>query len=170
MQSLNLENIALLLSLQTVHIRVPRVPYPPHWKASQRLSKSPQSLGDQIRKHRLELHWLQADLAKTIGVNAVSVSNWERGTSTPPRRMMKRIQEFLDFAPNPDPERTTAGLCARKCEVYETTGQLCLFNKICKQLNHSDLQRQVTNQEGKYSANPPQRKGMRPTKLPVPSL
>jgi len=39
MQPLNLENIALLLSLQTVHIKVPRVPYPPHWKAGQRLSK-----------------------------------------------------------------------------------------------------------------------------------
>ena len=86
MQSFHLENIALLLSLQAVHIKVRRIPYPPHWKAGQRLSKPPQSLGDQIRKHRLELHWLQADLAKVIGVYVVSVSDWERGTSTPSRR------------------------------------------------------------------------------------
>jgi transcriptional regulator with XRE-family HTH domain len=80
----------------------------------------------------LELHWLQADLAKAIGVPVVSVSNWERGTPAPSRRMMKRIQEFLDYAPKPVPESTTAGLCAWKCEMYETTVQLCLFERICK--------------------------------------
>ena len=98
MQPLHLENIALLLSLQTVHIKVPRMPYPPHWKAGQRLSKPPQSLGDQIRKHRLELHWLQADLAKAIGVHAVSVSNWERRTSAPSRTVVKGIQGILYYA------------------------------------------------------------------------
>jgi DNA-binding XRE family transcriptional regulator len=132
MQSLHPQYIALLLSLQTVHIKVPRIPYPPHWKVGQRLSESPQSLGDQIRKHRLELHWLQADLAKAIGVHVVSVRKWERGTSTPSRRLTKRIQEFLDHAPKPVPESSTAGLCAGKCEVNETAPQLCLFEKICK--------------------------------------
>jgi len=143
MQPLHLENIALLLSLQTVHIKVPRMPYPPHWKAGQRLSKPPQSLGDQIRKHRLELHWLQADVANAIGVHVVSVSNWESGTSTPSSRMMKRIQQFLDYAPKPLRESTTAALCAWKCQMPETTGQLCLFEKTCKQLNYSALRSQL---------------------------
>jgi transcriptional regulator with XRE-family HTH domain len=143
MQSLHLENIALLLSLQTVHIKVPRIPYPPHWKAGQRLSTSPQSLGDQIRKHRLKLHWLQADLAKAIGAHAVSVSNWERGTSTPSRRMTKRIQEFFEYAPKPVPKSTQAGLCLWKCEMHETNGQLCLFKKLCKQINYSGLRPQL---------------------------
>jgi transcriptional regulator with XRE-family HTH domain len=111
---------------------VPRVPYPPHWKPGQRLSKSPQSLGDQIRKHRLELHWLQADLAKAVGVYVVSVSNWERGASTPSRRLIKRIQVFLDYESKPVHESTPPGLCAWKCELHETTGQLCLFERICK--------------------------------------
>jgi DNA-binding transcriptional regulator YiaG len=134
MQSLHLENITRLLSLQSAHIKVPRIPYPSHWKAGQRLSKSPQSLADRIRKHRLELHWLQADLARALGVNVVSVSNWERGTPAPSRRMRKRIQAFLDFAPKPLPESTIADLCACKCEMHETTGQLCLSEKMCKQL------------------------------------
>jgi DNA-binding XRE family transcriptional regulator len=130
MQTLHLENIALLLSVQTVHIKVLRVLYPPHWKAGQQLSKLPQSLGDQIRKHRLELHWLQSDFAKAVGVHVVSVSNWERGTSTPSRRMMKRIQGFLDHASKPLPKNTTAGLCAWKCGIYDAVGQLCLFGTI----------------------------------------
>ena len=142
-QSLHLENIALLLSLQTVHIKVPRIPYPPHWKAGQRLPKVPQSLGDQIRKHRLELHWLQADLAKAIGVHAVSVSNWERRTSAPSRTVVKGIQGFLYCANKPVPESPPAGLCAWSCEMYVTTDQLRLFEMICKQLNHRDLQPQV---------------------------
>jgi transcriptional regulator with XRE-family HTH domain len=134
MQSLHLENIARLLSLQTVHIKVPRTPYPPHWKSGQRFSKPPQSLGAQIRKRRLELHWLPADVGKAIGVHVVSVSNWERGTSTASRRMMKRIQTFLDYAPKLVPGSTTADLCAWKCEMYEITGQPYLFEKLCKQL------------------------------------
>jgi transcriptional regulator with XRE-family HTH domain len=135
MQSPHLENIALLLSLQTVHIKVPRIPYPPHWKTGQRLSESQQSLGDQIRMHRLELHWLQADLAKAIGVHVVSISNWERGIASPSRRVVKRIQKFLDYTWQTVPENTSTGSCARQCEKCETTGQLCLFQRLCKQLN-----------------------------------
>jgi hypothetical protein len=51
----------------------------------------------------LEQHWFQANLTKAMGVHVVSVSNRERGISKPSRRMMKRIQEFLDGAPNPLP-------------------------------------------------------------------
>ncbi len=140
MQSSHLKSILLFLSLQTVHIKVPRILYPPHWKSGQRLPKSPRSLGEQIRQHRLELHWLQADLAKAIGVHVVSISNWERETSNPSRTIRKRIQEFLDYTPRPVPKSMTAGLCAGKCERHETNGQVCLFEKVCTQLDHSDFQ------------------------------
>ena len=162
MQSLHIENIALFLSLQTVHIKVPRIHYPPHWKPGQRVSKPPESIGARIKKHRLELHWLQSDLAKAIGAHVVSVSNWERGTSTPSRRLMKRIQEFLHYAPKTVPGSTTAGLCAWKCETYETTGQLCLFQKICKQINYSGLQPQVTSQHA-IATSPHHLRSMNPS-------
>jgi DNA-binding XRE family transcriptional regulator len=106
MQSIHLEKIALLLSLNPVHIKVRRIPYPPHWKTGQKPSNPPQSLGDQIKKHRLELHWLQADLAKVLGVHVVSVSNWERGITAPSRRMRKRIQEFLGDTPKSASDNT----------------------------------------------------------------
>lgn len=117
MQSFQLANITLLPSLQPVHIQVPHIPYPPQWKAGRGLSRPPQSLGDRIRKHRLELHWLQAHLAKAIGVHVVSVCNWERGTATPFRRMTKTIQEFLDCAAKRVHENSTTGLCAWKCDT-----------------------------------------------------
>jgi transcriptional regulator with XRE-family HTH domain len=143
MEPIQLENIALLLSLQKVHIKVPRIPYPPHWKAGQRLSQSPQSLGDKIKKRRLELHWFQADVAGVIGVHLVSVSNWERGISMPSRRMLTRIQEFLDYTPKPVPKDVTAGLGAWKCDKCDTTGQLCLFERICKGSTHPSPARRL---------------------------
>jgi transcriptional regulator with XRE-family HTH domain len=58
-------------------------------------SNLPQSIGTQLKRRRLELHLFQADLAKRLGVSAVSVSNWERGAIQPSRRIRARIREFL---------------------------------------------------------------------------
>ncbi len=81
----------------------------------------------QIRSLGVSCEPFQADLAKAIGGHVVSVSNWERGHSAPSRRMMKKIQEFLDYTPKTAPESITAGLCAWKCEACENAAQLCLF-------------------------------------------
>src|ERR1019366_5498419 len=96
MQSLHIKNILLLLSLCPVHTSRPHRPYPQHWKSNQRIPLQPQTLGEQIRRHRLELHWFQTDVAAKIGISSASVSNWERGITSPSRRMTKRICEFLN--------------------------------------------------------------------------
>jgi transcriptional regulator with XRE-family HTH domain len=70
---------------------------------NQRIPSQPQTLGEQIKKHRLELHWLQTDVAAKIGISSASVSNWERGTTIPSRRLTKRIAEFLSYM---SPKRT----------------------------------------------------------------
>jgi transcriptional regulator with XRE-family HTH domain len=95
MQPTQLEKIRRLLSLRPVKITVPREIYPPHWKSTQSRTSSPKSIGDKIRNRRLELRWLQADVARKFEVTSVSISNWERGTTTPPSRMMRKIQDFL---------------------------------------------------------------------------
>jgi DNA-binding XRE family transcriptional regulator len=83
MQPLHIENILLLLSLCPVQISRPRRPYPRHWKLDQQIPSQPQTLGEQIKKHRLKLHWLQTDVAAKIGISSASVSNWERGITSP---------------------------------------------------------------------------------------
>src|SRR5712671_2480680 len=130
MQPSQLNNISLLL-LRPVQIRVRRKPYPPHWKSNQRDPLLQGSIGKQIRKRRLEFHWLQEDVARKLGVSAVSISNWERGITTPSRRMTKRIQTFLAHAVNLVPkDRSIVSFC-RGCRLSETA-QLCLFERFCK--------------------------------------
>src|SRR5665213_923194 len=99
MQQIQLKNIRLLLSLCPFQISHPRHLFPPHWKSNQRVPAQPTTLGEQIKKHRLELHWLQTDVAAKMGISSTSVSNWERGITSPSRRMTKRIREFLDHIP-----------------------------------------------------------------------
>src|ERR1700686_103445 len=99
MQSPQIENILRLLSLSPVHTSRSRGPLPRHWKSNQKYCLQPHTLGEQIRKHRLELRWLQTDVAAKIGVSSASVSDWERGITSPSHRMTKRIQEFLDDTP-----------------------------------------------------------------------
>jgi DNA-binding XRE family transcriptional regulator len=133
MQSLQIKNILLLLSLCPVQTSRPRRPYSRHWKLNQRIPAQPQTPGEQIKKHRLELHWLQSDVAAKIGISSASVSNWERGITSPSRRMTKKIREFLGYTlPVLVPKKRINRSYCWKCGISETSPERCLFEKICK--------------------------------------
>jgi len=100
----SVKNIRLLLALCPVQISGLRHLFPPHRKSNQRVPPEPTTLGKQIKQHHLELHWLQTDVAANIGTSSTSVTNWERGSTSPSRRMTKRIQEFLLHAPKQFPK------------------------------------------------------------------
>ena len=72
-------NIRRLLAFGPIHIKVCRVPYPPHWRSGQWVLGPPDSVGNQIRCRRLDVQLFQLDLADALGVSVVSVSNRERG-------------------------------------------------------------------------------------------
>ena len=55
-EALHIENLLLLLSLCPVQISRPRRSCSRHWKLNQRILLQPQPLGEQIKKHRLDLH------------------------------------------------------------------------------------------------------------------
>jgi transcriptional regulator with XRE-family HTH domain len=67
---------------------VPPKGYPP----------KPVSLGDHLRKRRLDLGLRQAQLAERIGVTESTVWNWEHGT-TPAPQYHARIIELLGYQP-----------------------------------------------------------------------
>src|ERR1700722_1814822 len=98
---MQLKNVRLLLSLCPLHISRPYRAPPRHWKSNQKAPARPKTLGEQIKKHRLELRWLQRDVAAKIGISSPSISDWERGITSPSRRMKKKIREFLDYKPIP---------------------------------------------------------------------
>ena len=55
----------------------------------------PKTLGDQLRKKRMDLGLSQRALASQLGVSRTSIENWEGNEVKPARWMMTRIKEFL---------------------------------------------------------------------------
>jgi transcriptional regulator with XRE-family HTH domain len=57
------------------------------------------TLGDHLRKKRIDLKLLQKEVAQKLGVDEASVHNWERGHTTPSLSFMPRIIKFLGYVP-----------------------------------------------------------------------
>jgi transcriptional regulator with XRE-family HTH domain len=69
----------------------------------------PRFLGEHIRKRRLDLGLLQAEVAAEIGVTESTVWNWEHGTE-PELIHIPAILEFIGYVPWEMPEETVARL------------------------------------------------------------
>ncbi|MDR7435959.1 MAG: helix-turn-helix transcriptional regulator [Armatimonadota bacterium] len=66
----------------------------------------PRSLGEHLRKRRLDLGLSQSQVAKQLGVDEMTVVNWEKGRTQPSIRYLPRILAFLGYVPfdcPPDP-------------------------------------------------------------------
>lgn len=67
------------------------------------LTKEPITLGDHLRRRRLELGLYQKDVASQIGVTASTIWNWEHGW-TVDFRLIPQIITFLGYNPIPCPD------------------------------------------------------------------
>jgi len=94
--------------------------------ARARETGAPVTVGDHIRKRRLELMLLQREAAERIGVTECSVYNWENGVSSPDFRKLPAIIAFLGYNPVPEPtgeaerrvwQRRSLGLSQREAAV-----------------------------------------------------
>jgi DNA-binding XRE family transcriptional regulator len=65
------------------------IPYP----------ENPVSIGDHIRKKRMELKLLQKDVAKICGVTEDCITNWEKNRSVPQIQFFPNIISFLGYFP-----------------------------------------------------------------------
>jgi transcriptional regulator with XRE-family HTH domain len=61
--------------------------------------KTLKTLGDHLRKRRLDLKLLQKQVGERLGASAASVYNWESGMFTPSIRFIPRIVQFLGYHP-----------------------------------------------------------------------
>ncbi|HUV94849.1 MAG TPA: helix-turn-helix transcriptional regulator [Anaerolineae bacterium] len=61
--------------------------------------KELQTLGDHLRKRRLDLGFLQRDVAQKLGVREATIYNWESNRKSPQLRFLPRIIEFLGYVP-----------------------------------------------------------------------
>ena len=61
---------------------------------------NPVTLGDHIRKRRIDLRMLQKDVANVIGVSEDCITNWENNRTIPQIQFMPKIIKFLGYNPN----------------------------------------------------------------------
>ena len=54
------------------------------------------TVGDHLRKKRLELHLLQKDVAKKFGVSEDTITNWENNRHSPQGKLMLKAIQFID--------------------------------------------------------------------------
>ncbi len=59
--------------------------------------KHPKTLGERIRKTRMDKGWLQKDLAKHLGVCEDSITCWENDRSIPNQRNLFLLRDVLHY-------------------------------------------------------------------------
>ena len=63
-----------------------------------RVSRHPdKTLGQRIRKHRLEMGLKQVDLARQLKVDEMTIVNWELDRTSPAKRYLNRLNKYLDI-------------------------------------------------------------------------
>lgn len=67
------------------------------------------TIGDHIRKRRLDLKLRQEEVAGLFGVSREAVSDWEAGQTSPRVSIMPKVIGFLGYAPFDDPTRMSDG-------------------------------------------------------------
>jgi transcriptional regulator with XRE-family HTH domain len=72
------------------------------------------TLGDHIRKRRLDLGLYQKDVAKRLGVDENTIWRWERNESNPMVHHIPAIIRFLGYSPLPEPESLRDKLILRR--------------------------------------------------------
>jgi transcriptional regulator with XRE-family HTH domain len=93
---------------------------------------NPLTIGDHIRKRRMDLGLLQREVAELIGVTESSVWNWEHGVE-PEQHYNPKIIKFLGYIPFDCPDDTVGRLA-----WYKRTNGLTL-NELGQQMQrHPD--------------------------------
>lgn len=109
-QAANYGNTQRLAQLRAMnrHRRVAILPFGPKWLKANRTPpwpNDPKTLGEHLRRRRLELGLRQRDAAQELGIRPSSVLSWEKGTRRPADRYIPALIRFLGYDPRPVPVR-----------------------------------------------------------------
>ncbi|MCL4518669.1 MAG: helix-turn-helix domain-containing protein [Thaumarchaeota archaeon] len=85
--------------------------------ASKAYPSSLKTVGDHIRKRRLDLELTQKQAAEKLGVDETSVWNWETGKTDPLVRQVPAVISFLGY----DPFASDSGSLANELKRYRLT-------------------------------------------------
>ena len=90
---------------QSSHKDIPALPFckvtlKAQKPASVAYPKTLKTLGDHMRKKRLDLKLFQKELAQKIGVDENSLCNWEKNRASPSLYFIPKIIQFLGYVPD----------------------------------------------------------------------
>ena len=57
------------------------------------------TIGDNLRKKRLDIKLKQSDVARIIGVSETSIYNWENNRTKPRLKYVQKILKFIEVDP-----------------------------------------------------------------------
>jgi DNA-binding transcriptional regulator YiaG len=86
----------------------------PQKTAKKWAGQEPTTLGEHIKKRRLDSGLFQRDLASRLKVTVETIVNWERDHQTPPIRMWPKIIAFLGYDPHPEPRSLSERIEAQR--------------------------------------------------------
>lgn len=89
---------------------------------SEAYPKTLQTMGDHLRKKRLDLKLFQKDVAKVLGVSTDTVTIWEKNRGGPALRFIPRIITFLGYDPGPQ----SASSLGQKIKLYRRSRGLSI--------------------------------------------
>src|SRR5579864_5880421 len=80
-------------------LRGVRCSHGPYFTEKKGYPANPKTIGEMIRKRRLDLGLRQVDVAKIVGCDEMTIVNWEKGHFTPRVNHMAGVTKFLGFNP-----------------------------------------------------------------------
>ena len=80
-------------------IRGVRCPVSSYEKLVKRCPAEPKTIGDHLRKRRIELGLEQTEVAERLGVCRSSLQHWEQNRGVPMPKQMPAIIRFLGYVP-----------------------------------------------------------------------
>jgi len=78
---------------------------------------APSTLGEHIKKRRLELKLTLKKAGKLLGTDERSIINWEKGRTVPKVYRLPAIIRFLGYNPLPEPRTIAEQLVAKRLEL-----------------------------------------------------
>ena len=86
-------------------------------------TRRPRTVGDHIRRTRLDLKMLQREVAERIGAGETSVFKWEANTVNPGIESMPAIIRFLGYNPLPAADTLGERLVRHRTSLGMTQGE-----------------------------------------------
>ena len=82
-------------------IRILRTPNSLYFRALRRYPVTPKTLGEHLRKKRIDMHLSMAQLARNLGlgITETAIEKWEKNQNRPTHDHRELIVGFLGFDP-----------------------------------------------------------------------